>query len=147
MLYTRCMSIWKTIVTLEQLQEKTLNTLAAHLGICYTEIGADYLRATMPVDARTHQPAGILHGGASVALAESLGSVGANLCVDMKTQVCVGQEINANHLRPVASGLVVATARPYHVGSRSQVWHVEISDEHGRLVCVSRLTMAVIARG
>jgi 1,4-dihydroxy-2-naphthoyl-CoA hydrolase len=147
MLYTRCMSIWKTIVTLEQLQEKTLNTLAAHLGICYTEIGADYLRATMPVDARTHQPAGILHGGASVALAESLGSVGANLCVDMKTQVCVGQEINANHLRPVASGLVVATARPYHVGSRSQVWHIEISDEHGRLVCVSRLTMAVIARG
>ncbi len=101
----------------------------------------------MPVDARTHQPAGILHGGASVALAESVGSVGANLCVDMKTQVCVGQEINANHLRPIASGLVVATARPYHVGSRSQVWHIEISDEQGKLVCVSRLTMAVLARG
>jgi 1,4-dihydroxy-2-naphthoyl-CoA hydrolase len=141
------MSIWKTAVTLEQLQERARHTLSEHLGIRYTEIGADYLRATMPVDARTHQPAGILHGGASVALAESVGSVGANLCVDMGTQVCVGQEINANHLRPIGSGLVTATARPYHVGSRSQVWHVEIIDERGKLVCVSRLTMAVLARG
>jgi 1,4-dihydroxy-2-naphthoyl-CoA hydrolase len=140
------MSIWKTAVTLEELQERARNTLSEHLGIRYTEIGPDYLRATMPVDARTHQPAGILHGGASVALAESVGSVGANLCVDMKTQVCVGQEINANHLRPIGSGLVTATARPYHVGSRSQVWHVEIADQRGKLVCVSRLTMAVLAR-
>jgi 1,4-dihydroxy-2-naphthoyl-CoA hydrolase len=145
--YTWRMSIWKTAVTLEQLQERARNTLSEHLGIRYTEIGPDYLRATMPVDARTHQPAGILHGGASVALAESVGSVGANLCVDMKTQVCVGQEINANHLRPIGSGLVTATARPYHVGSRSQVWHVEITDAQGKLVCVSRLTMAVLARG
>src|SRR5580658_1372779 len=141
------MSIWQTIVTLEQLQESTRETLSAHLGIRYTEIGPDYLRATMPVDARTHQPAGILHGGASVALAESVGSVGANLCLDMNMQVCVGQEINANHLRPVRSGLVTATARPYHIGSRSQVWHVEIADEQGKLVCVSRLTMAILARG
>ena len=140
------MSIWKTTVTLEQLQERARNTLSEHLEIRYTEIGTDYLRATMPVNAHTHQPSGILHGGASVALAESLGSVGANLCVDMKTQVCVGQEINANHLRPVASGLVTATARPYHIGSRSQVWHIEISDANGKLVCVSRLTMAVLAR-
>ena len=145
--YTCRMSIWKTPVTLEHLQERARNTLSEHLGIRYTEIGADYLRATMPVDARTHQPAAILHGGASVALAESVGSVGANLCVDMRTQVCVGQEINANHLRPVRSGLVTATARPYHVGSRSQVWHVEITDEQGKLVCVSRLTMAVLDRG
>jgi len=145
--YTCHMGIWKTAVTLEQLQEGTRNTLSEHLGIRYTEVGSDYLRATMPVDARTHQPAGILHGGASVALAESVGSVGANLCVDMKTQVCVGQEINANHLRPIGSGLVTATARPYHVGSRSQVWHVEITDEQGKLVCVSRLTMAVLTRG
>ena len=145
--YTCRMSIWKTAVTLEQLQERACNTLSEHLGIRYSEIGADYLRATMPVDARTQQPAGILHGGASVALAESVGSVGANLCVDMKTQLCVGQEINANHLRPVSSGLVTATARPYHVGSRSQVWHVEITDERGKLVCVSRLTVAVLARG
>jgi 1,4-dihydroxy-2-naphthoyl-CoA hydrolase len=141
------MSIWKTVVTLEQLQERARNTLSEHLGIRYTEIGPDYLRATMPVDARTHQPAGILHGGASVALAESVGSVGANLCLDMNMQVCVGQEINANHLRPVRSGLVTATARPYHIGSRSQVWHVEIADEQGKLVCVSRLTMAILARG
>jgi 1,4-dihydroxy-2-naphthoyl-CoA hydrolase len=140
------MSIWQTLVTLEQLQESVRGTLSEHLGICYTEIGPDYLRATMPVDARTHQPAGVLHGGASLALAESVGSVGANPCVDMRTHVCVGQEINANHLRPVASGLVTATGRPYHVGSRSQVWHIEIADEKGKLVCVSRLTMAVLPR-
>jgi 1,4-dihydroxy-2-naphthoyl-CoA hydrolase len=140
------MSIWKMTTTLEQIQERSRNTLSEHLGIRYTEIGPDYLRATMPVDARTHQPAGVLHGGASVALAESVGSVGANLCIDMQNQVCVGQEINANHLRPVRSGLVIATARPYHVGSRSQVWHIEISDEQGKLVCVSRLTMAVLDR-
>jgi 1,4-dihydroxy-2-naphthoyl-CoA hydrolase len=140
------MSIWKTLVTLEQLQESVRNTLSEHLGIRYTEIGTDYLRATMPVDARTHQPAGVLHGGASLALAESIGSVGANLCVDRSTHVCVGQEINANHLRPVAAGLVTATARPYHVGARSQVWHIEIAEEKGKLVCVSRLTMAVLPR-
>jgi len=140
------MSIWKTTVTLEQLQESVRNTLSEHLGIRYIEIGEDYLRATMPVDARTHQPAGVLHGGASLALAESVGSVGANLCVDRKTHVCVGQEINANHLRPIAAGLVTATARPYHVGSRSQVWHIEIADEQGKLICVSRLTMAVLSR-
>jgi 1,4-dihydroxy-2-naphthoyl-CoA hydrolase len=126
-------------VTLEQLQESTRDTLSEHLGIRYTEIGPDYLRATMPVDARTHQPAGVLHGGASLAMAESLGSVGANLCVDMRTQVCVGPEINANHLRPVASGLVTATAG-------SHVWHIEIADENGKLVRVSRPTMAVIPR-
>jgi 1,4-dihydroxy-2-naphthoyl-CoA hydrolase len=141
------MGIWKTIVTLEQLQASVRNTLSEHLGIRYTEIGSDYLRATMPVDARTHQPAGVLHGGASLALAESIGSVGANLCIDRQTHVCVGQEINANHLRPVAAGLVTATARPYHVGTRSQVWHIEIADEKGKLVCVSRLTMAVLSRG
>lgn len=141
------MSIWKTTLALEELQHRAHNTLSEHLGIRYIEIGPDYLRATMPVDARTHQPAGILHGGASVALAESVGSVGANLTVDMTREVCVGQEINANHLRPIASGLVTATARPYHLGSRSQVWHIEITEEQGKLVCVSRLTMAVLARG
>ena len=144
--YTESMSLWHTEPSLEKLQELTANTLAAHLGIRYTEIGPDYLRATMPVNHHTHQPAGVLHGGASVALAESLGSVGANLCVDRNTHVCVGQEINANHLRPVSSGLVTATARPYHLGTRSQVWHIEIRDEKDKLVCVSRLTMAVIPR-
>ena len=100
----------------------------------------------MPVDHRTVQTMGILHGGASVALAETIGSVAANLCIDPKTQACVGQEINANHLRPVASGLVTATARAVHLGSRSQVWQIEIRDERERLVCISRLTMAIIER-
>src|SRR5580692_5233650 len=140
------MSIWITQHTVEEIQERSRNTLSEHLGIRYTEIGPDYLRATMPVNSHTHQPAGVLHGGASVALAESVGSVGANMCVDRTTHMCVGQEINANHLRPVSAGLVTATARPYHLGSRSQVWHIEIRDERDKLVCVSRLTAAVVPR-
>jgi 1,4-dihydroxy-2-naphthoyl-CoA hydrolase len=140
------MSIWITQHTVEEIQERSRNTLSEHLGIRYTEIGPDYLRATMPVNSHTHQPAGVLHGGASVALAESVGSVGANMCIDRTTHLCVGQEINANHLRPVSSGLVTATARPYHVGSRSQVWHIEIRGEQDKLICVSRLTMAVVPR-
>ena len=139
------MSIWRNATTLEQLQGSTANTLIELLGIRFTEIGPDYLRAAMPVDARTHQPTGVLHGGASVALAETLGSTAANLCVDRQRELCLGQEINANHLRSVAAGLVTATARPLHRGSRSQVWQIEIRDERERLVCVSRLTMAVVA--
>jgi 1,4-dihydroxy-2-naphthoyl-CoA hydrolase len=139
-------SIWRVQATPEQLMERSRNTLAAHLGIRVTEIGPDYLRATMPVNSHTHQPMGILHGGASVALAETVGSLAANLCVDMQNSVCVGQEINANHVRSVASGLVTATARPYHIGGRSQVWGIEIRDENDKLVCVSRITMAVVER-
>jgi len=138
--------IWRVQATPEQLIERARNTLAEHLGIRVTEIGTDYLRATMPVNPHTHQPQGILHGGASVALAETVGSLAANLCVDLTKYVCVGQEINANHLRPVASGLVTGTARPYHVGGRSQVWGIEIRDENDKLVCVSRITMAVVER-
>jgi 1,4-dihydroxy-2-naphthoyl-CoA hydrolase len=100
----------------------------------------------MPVNPHTHQPTGILHGGASVALAETVGSVAANLCVDIEKYVCVGQEINANHLRPVSSGLVIGTARPFHIGGRSHVWGIEIRDQQNKLVCVSRLTMAVVER-
>jgi 1,4-dihydroxy-2-naphthoyl-CoA hydrolase len=139
------MNIWRNATTLEELQGSSANTLIDLLGIRFTEIGPDYLRAAMPVDARTHQPSGVLHGGASVALAETLGSTAANLCVDRQRELCLGQEINANHLRPVSSGLVTATARPLHRGSRSQVWQIEIRDERERLVCVSRLTMAVVA--
>jgi 1,4-dihydroxy-2-naphthoyl-CoA hydrolase len=139
-------SVWRVQTTPEQLMERSRNTLAAHLGIRVTEIGPDYLRATMPVNSHTHQPMGILHGGASVALAETVGSLAANLCVDTEKSVCVGQEINANHVRSVASGLVTATARPYHVGGRSQVWGIEIRDEQDRLICVSRITMAVVER-
>jgi 1,4-dihydroxy-2-naphthoyl-CoA hydrolase len=138
--------IWRIQATPEQLIQRASNTLAEHLGIRVTEIGPDYLRATMPVNAHTHQPNGILHGGASVALAETVGSLAANLCVDVTKYVCVGQEINANHVRSVASGLVTGTARPYHVGGRSHVWGIEIRDENDKLVCVSRLTMAVVER-
>ena len=140
------MAIWRIEPTPEMLQERARNTLAEYLGIRMTEIGPDYLRATMPVNSHTHQPMGILHGGASVALAETVGSVAANLCVDTEKYVCVGQEINANHLRPVASGLVTGTARPFHIGGRSHVWGIEIRDPQDKLVCVSRLTMAVVER-
>ena len=140
------MSIWFQPVTPADFERQRHNTLVEHLGIRVSEIGDDYLVGTMPVDTRTHQPMGILHGGASVALAETLGSMGANFCVDPGQYVCVGQEINANHLRPVTSGLVTGTARPIHIGKRSQVWQIEIRDERSRLVCVSRLTLAVIER-
>jgi 1,4-dihydroxy-2-naphthoyl-CoA hydrolase len=140
------MSIWFQHVTLEEVERQRRNTLVEHLGIHVTEIGDDYLAGTMPVDARTHQPLGILHGGASVALAETLGSMAANLCVDMRRFVCVGQEINANHIRPVTSGLVTGRARPVHIGRRSQVWQIEIHDERARLVCISRITLATVER-
>ena len=140
------MSIWRTQTSVEQLQAYSLNTLVDTIGIRVTEIGPDYVRATMPVSPRTHQPTGVLHGGASVALAETVGSLAANLCVDQTRYVCLGQEINANHLRPVSSGIVTATARPHHIGKRSHVWGIEIRDEHEKLVCVSRLTMAVVDR-
>jgi 1,4-dihydroxy-2-naphthoyl-CoA hydrolase len=138
--------IWKVQATPEQLRERSRNTLAEWLDIRVTEIGPDYLRATMPVNSHTHQPQGILHGGASVALAETVGSLAANLCLDMTKYVAVGQEINANHLRPASSGLVTGTARPYHIGGKSQVWGIEIRDENDKLVCVSRITMAVVER-
>ena len=138
--------IWRNDTTPEGLNQRARKTLAEHLDIRVTEIGPDYLRATMPVNANTHQPNAILHGGASVALAETVGSLAANLCVDLEKFVCVGQEINANHLRPVASGLVTGTARPFHIGARSQVWGIEIRDENDKLICVSRITMAVVER-
>lgn len=108
------------------------------------EIGDDYLVATMPVDHRTQQPFGLLHGGASVALAESMGSVGSHLCIDVARYYCVGLEINANHIRAVRSGQVKGVARPLHIGRRTQVWDIRIYDEQERLVCVSRLTLAVL---
>jgi len=140
------MSIWRTEATIEQLRELGHQTLSEHIGILVTEVGPDYLRATMPVNSHTHPPTGVLHGGASVALAETVGSLAANLCVDQSKYLCLGQEINANHLRPVSSGIVTGTARPFHIGRRSQVWHIEIRDESDKLVCVSRLTMAVVER-
>ncbi len=140
------MSIWFTSPTIEDANRHMQPVLGGHLGILFTEFGADYLRGTMPVEPRTHQPMGILHGGASVVLAETLGSVAANYAVDPARFYCVGQEINANHIRPVKSGLVTGTARAIHLGSRSQVWGIEIRDAQDRLACISRLTIAVIDR-
>jgi 1,4-dihydroxy-2-naphthoyl-CoA hydrolase len=140
------MTLWHRPVTLEDLNAMNAASLASHLGIIFTALGADFLKATMPVDAHTKQPYGLLHGGASVALAETVGSTGANLCVDATRYVCSGQEINANHVRAVRAGLVTATARPLHLGGRSQVWSIEIVNEAGLLSCVSRLTMAVLER-
>jgi 1,4-dihydroxy-2-naphthoyl-CoA hydrolase len=138
------MSIWHRPYTLEELDRDSRGGMVEHLGIRFTEIGPDYIRATMPADARTFQPFGLLHGGASVTLAETLGSVGANCCVDTNRYYCVGQEINANHLRAVRGGQVTGTARPIHLGGRSQVWEIRVEDERGKLVCISRFTVAVI---
>lgn len=140
------MSIWFGSPSLQDVASHRTGTMVELLDIRFTELGPDFVRATMPVDERTRQLMGILHGGASCALAETVGSVGANLCLDRSRFYAVGQDINANHLRPIASGLVTATAKPFHLGSRSSVWHIEIHDERQRLVCVSRLTMAVIDR-
>ena len=120
--------------------------LPSHLGIEFIELGDDYVKARMPVDERTKQPYGILHGGASVALAETVGSTAAGLVVDRSKHRVVGQEINANHVRAISSGWVIATARAAHIGRRSHVWEIRITDEKDRLVCISRLTMAVIDR-
>lgn len=138
------MSIWRVHPKPEELTERGRQSMPGYLGIRFIEIGEDFLRADMPVDARTHQPFGLLHGGASVTLAETIGSIASILCVDSDRYMCVGQEVNANHLRAVSSGTVTATARPFHLGNRSHVWHIEIRDESGRLVCVSRLTMAIV---
>lgn len=133
-------------ITLDALNALSRGTLMEPLGIRFTEIGDDWLRASMPVDARTRQPYGLLHGGASVALAETLGSTAGGLCVDAETQGVVGIEINANHLRGVRDGNVTGTARALHIGRSTQVWEIRIEDDRGQLACISRLTLAVIKR-
>jgi 1,4-dihydroxy-2-naphthoyl-CoA hydrolase len=137
-------SIFRPGFTLEEIQKTGPGTLAEALGIVVTEVGADSITATMPVDHRTIQPMGVLHGGASVALAETVGSVSANGTIDSTKQFCVGLEINANHIKSVRSGLVRATSKPFHLGKSTQVWEIRITDESDRLVCISRLTIAVL---
>lgn len=139
------MSIWKKPATIEALNASNAGTLNEALGIRYTEVGDDYLRGTLPVDGRTKQPNGLLHGGASVALAETLGSVGGWLALPADGGRTVGVEINANHVRAATSGEVTGTARPLHLGRSSQVWEIRIEDAQGRLTCISRLTLAVVA--
>jgi 1,4-dihydroxy-2-naphthoyl-CoA hydrolase len=140
------MPIWFKPYTLIDVQPLMTKTLAEHLSIELVEIGPDYLVGTMPVDDRTRQPFGVLHGGATAALAETLGSVGSNLCVDPTRKMCVGQEINANHVRSVKDGLVRGTAKPVHLGSSSHIWEIRITDPKDKLVCISRLTMFVLDR-
>jgi len=138
------MAIWKRSATPEQLNARNPGSLNEALGITFTELGEDYVRATMPVDGRTKQPFGLLHGGASVALAETLGSVGGWLVLPPGGGRTVGLEINANHVRAVREGHVTGTARPLHLGRTTQVWEIKIEDGEGRLSCVSRITLAVV---
>lgn len=140
------MSIWFKPYTLDEVRAVFGNTLPKHLGMELTEIGPDFLAGTMPVDDRTRQSFGVLHGGASAALAETLGSVGSNLCVDPGKNMCVGQEINANHVRAVNEGLVRGIAKPLHLGGRSHIWEIRIVDVRDKLVCIARLTMFVLDR-
>lgn len=139
--------IWfKKEFLLEKLQGMSAGTMGEHLGINFTEIGEDYLKATMPVDHRTKQPYGLLHGGASVALAETLGSVASSLVLDTSSHICVGLEINANHIRSASQGYVTGKATPIHLGSSTHVWEIKIHDQRDRLICISRLTVAVLKR-
>jgi len=138
------MSIWFKPLILEDVQHRGNDTMVQHLGIEITELGENFLRGTMPVDHRTIQPMGLLHGGASVALAETLGSIAANLVIDPAKKYSVGLDINANHIRSAKKGKVTGTATPLHIGSTTQVWSIEIKDEQDRVVCISRLTMAVL---
>ncbi len=137
-------SIWKHPPPLERVGNPLPGTLMEALDIRITEVGDDFLRGTMPVDGRTRQPYGLLHGGASVALAESLGSMAAYYCIDPTSQATVGLEINANHIRAVREGRVTGTARALHLGRQTQVWEIRIEDQQQRLTCVSRLTIAVL---
>ncbi len=135
-------------LTIENIIANNLNaaTMGTALGMQFVELGADYLKMSMPVDERTKQPYGLLHGGASCALAETVGSVASALVIDTSKQICVGLEINANHLRAVRDGLVIATATRLHLGSSTHVWDIKIHDEGEKLVCVSRLTVAILAK-
>jgi 1,4-dihydroxy-2-naphthoyl-CoA hydrolase len=137
-------TIWTQPVTLETFNERGKNTLCTHLGIDFVEVGDDYAIATMPVDDRTRQPMGIMHGGASCVLAETIGSMAAQFCVNTETHYCVGLDINTNHIRSVREGLVIGIAAPYHLGRSTQVWSIEIRNDEQQLVSVNRLTMAVL---
>jgi 1,4-dihydroxy-2-naphthoyl-CoA hydrolase len=137
--------IWREEVALDDLNALARNTMLEQLGIVITRIGDDFLEGTMPVDRRTHQPMGILHGGASVALAETLGSIAGSLCVP-EGETCVGIEVNANHVRSLREGMLTGRAAPIHIGRSTQVWEIRMQDERERLVCISRLTLAVIKR-
>ena len=138
--------IWHEPMTLDALTERAKDSMSSYLGIEFIEIGDDYLVATMPVDHRTKQPIGIMHGGASCVLAETIGSMAAQFCVDRKTHYCVGLDLNTNHIRSIRDGAVTGIAAPFHLGRSTHVWSIEIKNDAGQLISVSRLTMAVLAK-
>ena len=138
--------IWRFPITVEMLNQRNAGTLSDHLSIVFTEIGSDFLIARMPVTTNHLQPFGIMNGGVSCVLAETVGSVGANCCVDFEKQYCVGLDINTNHIAAVRSGDLTALGKPFHLGRQTQVWSIEIRDEKGTLISVSRLTVMVLAR-
>lgn len=140
------MSIWKTPVDVQQMNDRGKNSMSDHLGIIFTKIGEDFLEARMVVDQRHRQPIGIMHGGTSCVLAETVGSTAAQYCVDFERYYCVGLDINTNHIRSIREGEVIAVAKPFHLGKTTQVWGIEIRDGEGKLVSVNRLTMAVLER-
>lgn len=141
------MSIWKQAgLTIADLNGMNKNTLAETLHMEFIEIGDNFLKLQMPVNSTTHQPYGLLHGGASAALAETIGSVASWMCIDTAQQICVGMEINCNHIRGIRQGVVTATASPLHLGATSHVWDIRIKDESEKLICVSRLTVAVLKK-
>lgn len=139
-------TIWFGPTSLDEVKHFSKHQLMTSLGIELIEIGPDYLCASMPVDERTLQPLGSLHGGATCLLAETVGSVAANFCVDQTRQFCVGLEINANHIKAIKSGIIIAQSRPLHLGKSTQIWDIPIRDEQGNLIAISRLTMAVLNR-
>lgn len=138
--------MWFKTYTVEEANSITRNTILEHLDIKIEEIGDSHLKGSMPVDNRTHQPYGLLHGGASVTLAESLGSLGASFMIDLNEFYPVGVEINANHIRSVRSGRVYGIAKPIHAGRTTHVWEIKIHDESEKLVCISRLTLSIIKK-
>lgn len=140
------MSIWFQEFSVAQLNARGTNSMSDFLGIQFSEIGSDFIKATMPVTEKTKQPIGILHGGANVVLAETLASTAANCVIDIERFYCVGLDINANHIRSVREGLVTATTIPLHLGKSTQVWEIKIVDEQHKITCISRMTAAVITR-
>jgi 1,4-dihydroxy-2-naphthoyl-CoA hydrolase len=138
-------SIWHTPPNIDVINNSiNKGTICDQLGIVVTEVGDDFIKGTMPADARTFQPFGVVHGGANVVLAESLGSIAGAHIIDLSQAKCLGQEVSATHLRPVSSGLVTGIAKPIHIGRRSQVWEIRLQDDQGKLTCISKLTLAVL---
>ena len=139
-------SIWHRRPDPILIHKMSQKTIDGHLGIEIIDVGDDYIMGTMPVDQRTVQPYGVVHGGANVVLAESLGSIAGGHVIDMTKQLCFGQEVSATHVRPVSSGLVIGTARPIHLGKRSHVWEIRLTNEEGKLSCLAKLTLAIVPR-